>query len=114
MRRIFRDFFVSIAAGAVTYAVFEITEPFGLTARVVIAVGVAIAAFAAVTLIHRSDDSGAVATEVGADVSARRDISLEDVEVRRGDGDVRVGTRWRAGGDAKISGVRVDGRDEGS
>jgi len=111
MRRTIAEVAASVSAGAVTYATFEYAKPFNLTVRILIALGVTVAAIIVAGVLRRRDRGAGYGTSVGDDLKAD-DISLEDVDVTNPSGDVRVGTRWRSGSKARISGVKVHRKDD--
>jgi hypothetical protein len=112
MRRTVAEVAASVAAGAITYAIFEYTKALGPTLRVVVAGGVAIGGIAVAVYLrrHRAEHSRSDVS-VGDRISAGSDISVEDVDITGPSDETRVGTRLRSGKDARVRRVRVRRRN---
>ena len=113
MKRTFAEIAAAIAAGAITYVIFEYAKAFTLAVRIVVAVVVAVVCIVvAWRLRRRGDHAEGAEVSVGDRIKARDDISVDDVEVSNPEGDTRVGTRLRSGKAVRISGVKIDGKKD--
>jgi hypothetical protein len=105
----------AVAGGAITYVLFGFVAEASWTVRLVVAVAVTIVGVVvALVAAPRSAAKQAPGVSVASDVRTARDIVVDDVVVDHPSEAVRVGDGLRAGGSARVSGVRIEhGVDDG-
>jgi hypothetical protein len=106
MKRTVADVAASVAAGAITWLIFDLISDASVVVKVVAASAVTVLSLLVAFSLRRREPDARVSTAVADRVRAAEDVTVEGIDLE-GDGDTRVGTRMKAGGSVTIRDVDI-------